>query len=204
MLSSELNPIKSYKDLKLVQLVKMAQTDDFKALEELVRREQNNIYVTLCYLEDKNVEPLDLTQEVLIRMAQNIKKLKKPQVFKSWLNQITMHVFYDSLRKKRKRPMFISLEESSFSNAYSQDIADIADNSIRPDDKSLSNELDRKIQEAILNLPLTFRMPIILRELQGMTYEEIANSLNTNIGTIKSRIARARNRLEEDLRAYVS
>lgn len=199
----KLNKQKSYKNLGVTDLVCLAQQDDFKALEELIKREQNAIYVTLCYLEDRNIDPLDLTQEVLIRMSQNIKKLKQQTSFKSWLNQITMHVFYDSLRRKRKQPDFVSIEGSN-DTPYLLSVNEISDNKNKPDDKSLSNELDRKIKESILNLPISFRMPIILRELQGMSYEEIANSLDTNIGTVKSRIARARNKLQENLKAYIA
>ena len=82
-------------------------------------------------------------------------------------------------------------------------IIDIPDKNKKPDEHILTSELDKKIKESIFNLPIPFRMPIIMRELQGMSYGEIANSLNTNIGTIKSRIARARNKLQEELKPYI-
>ena len=72
---------KNYKNLELATLVIMAQNDDLKALEEIIKRVQNNVYVTLCYLEDKVIEPLDLTQEVLIKMASNIKKGLKEFIY---------------------------------------------------------------------------------------------------------------------------
>lgn len=191
---------KNYKNLELTTLIMMAQNDDLKALEEIIKRVQNNVYVTLCYLEDKVIEPLDLTQEVLIKMASNIKKLKNPNVFKSWLNQITMRVFYDAMRKKSKKPIIYSIGTEHTEHEI---ILEIPDKNKKPDEHTLTNELDTKIKESIYNLPIPFRVPIILRELQGLSYGEIANSLNTNIGTIKSRIARARNKLQEDLKHYL-
>lgn len=194
---------KNYKNLELATLVIMAQNDDLKALEEIIKRVQNNVYVTLCYLEDKVIEPLDLTQEVLIKMASNIKKLKNPNVFKSWLNQIIMRVFYDAMRKKTNKPVVYSIDNNPFNESDNNFALEIPDKNKKPDEYSLTNELDQKIRESIYNLPIPFRMPIILRELHGMSYGEIANSLNTNIGTIKSRIARARNKLQEDLKPYI-
>ncbi|MBO5947888.1 sigma-70 family RNA polymerase sigma factor [bacterium] len=191
---------KNYKKLELTTLVIMAQNDDLKALEEIIKRVQNNVYVTLCYLEDRVLEPIDLTQEVLIKMASNIKKLKNPNVFKSWLNQITMRVFYDAMRKKVNKPIMYSI---SHNNEESEPVLDLPDKKKKPDEHILTSELDKKIKESIYNLPIPFRMPIILRELHGLSYGEIANSLNTNIGTVKSRIARARNKLQEELKPYI-
>ena len=205
-MNEEFANIKSieYKELSLIDVIILSQRDDLKALEELIKRVQNNVYATLCYLEDKNFDPLDLTQEVLIRMSKNIKSLKKPNFFKSWLNQITMHVFYDYLRKKNRQILTLSIDEQINSPDEHSHITEIPDTHKRPEDATLTNELDTIIQESIYKLPVSFRLPIILRELQGMSYEEIANSLNTNIGTIKSRISRARNKLQEDLKPYIA
>ena len=193
----------NYKEIPLSRIVELSQNGDLKALEELIKREQNSIYVTLCYLNDHNTDPHDLTQEVLIRMSKNIKKLKNPQVFKSWLNQITMHVFYDSLRKKNRQPQMYYID-SDEDDAEKIHLLQIPDKHQKPDENTLVHELDKKIKESIFNLPVSFRMPIILREFQGLSYEEIAQSLNTNIGTVKSRIARARNKLQEDLKPYIT
>ena len=197
------NNAKNYKNFSLTELVILSQEDDIKALEELVKREQNGIYATLCYLEDKNIDVLDLTQEILIKMSQNIKKIKKPQFFKSWLNQVIMHSFYDSVRKKSRQPSFYSIDTPLDENTGNV-LTEIPDTHKKPEEDTLTGELDRKIKQPIYNLPLSFRIPIILRELQGMSYEEIAESMNTNIGTVKSRIARARYKLQEELRPYIA
>lgn len=192
---------KNYKEYNLTDLIILAQNDDLKALEEIIKRVQNDIYATLCYLSDENHDILDLTQDVLIKMSGNIKKLKNPSTFKSWLNQITMRVFYDFLRKKNKKTKHYSLHITDTNNENF--IYDIPDNKANPDNAVITSELDKKIKESIYNLSLNFRIPIILRELHGMSYDEIAQALNTNIGTVKSRIARARNQLQEQLKPYI-
>ena len=193
-----------YKELSITDVILLSQRDDFKALEELIKRVQSNVYATLCYFEEKNFDTLDLTQEVLIKMSKNIKSLKKPHLFKSWLNQITMHVFYDHLRKKNRQLLTLSIDEPMNYFNTPAPIMEIPDTHKPPEDTTLTHELDDQIRNSIYKLPISFRIPIILRELQGMSYEEIANSLNTNIGTIKSRISRARNKLQEDLKPYIT
>lgn len=73
----------------------------------------------------------------------------------------------------------------------------------KPHEKCISSELEKIIKNAILELPEQFRIAIILRELQGLSYEEIAKATHSSIGTVKSRIARARGKLQEDLKAYI-
>ena len=86
----------------LDELIKLAQNGDMEALEEIIKRQQKTVFATLYYLNASNDEIFDLTQEVLFKVAKNIKKLKNPRTFKSWLNQIIVNQFYDSLRKKKK------------------------------------------------------------------------------------------------------
>ncbi|MCK7482574.1 MAG: sigma-70 family RNA polymerase sigma factor [Candidatus Moduliflexus flocculans] len=81
-----------------------------------------------------------------------------------------------------------------------RDIADIAD---IPEEKTLGSELDAKIKEAIENLPEQFRLVVVLRELQGLSYDEIAEITGTNIGTVKSRLSRARMKLQEQIKPYL-
>ena len=89
------------KNNTLDELIEMARKGDMEALEEIIRRQQKNVFATLYYLNAKPDEIMDLTQEVLFKVAKNIKKLKNPRTFKSWLNQIIINQFYDTLRKKQ-------------------------------------------------------------------------------------------------------
>lgn len=190
-----------YKKMPLEELVVLSQQDDFKALEELIRREQKNVYAAFSYLSPKSETISDLTQEALFRVAKNIHNLKNPKLFKGWLNQIITNLFYDELRKSQRRAETVSLDEE---NEETPPIKlQLLDKKCKPPEKCQSSELEKIIKQAIIQLPEQFRIAIILRELQGLSYEEIAEATNSSIGTVKSRIARARGKLQEDLKAYI-
>ncbi len=187
-----------YKKISLEELIPLAQKGDMKALEEIIKREQKNVFATFSYLCKKKENVADLTQEALFRLAKNINNLKQVKNFKSWLNQIITNLFYDELRKSQRRPEAISMDENEKTIKLQ-----LPDKRCKPNEKCLSSELEQIIKEAIFDLPEQFRIAIILRELQGLSYEEIAEATNSNIGTVKSRIARARDKLQVGLKSYI-
>ena len=192
-----------YKKMTLEELVVLSQQNDLKALEELIKREQKNVFAAFSYLTDKRENISDLTQEALMRVAKNITTLKNPKHFKSWLNTIITNLFYDELRKSSRKPDTISIEETECENSEFNILSLIPDKKCKPHEKCISNELEKIIKEAIQNLPEQFRIVIVLRELQGVSYEEIAKITGAGVGTGKSRIARARCKHQEGIRAYI-
>lgn len=190
-----------YKKMSLEELVVLSQQDDLKALEELIRRVQKNVFASFSYLSQKDENVSDLTQEALLRVAKNICSLKNPKLFKSWLNQIVTNLFYDELRKTQRRPDTVSLDEETDEAPPIK--FQLFDKKCKPHEKCISSELEKLIRSAIIALPEQFRVAIVLRELQGLSYEEIAAATHSSIGTVKSRIARARGKLQEDLKAYI-
>ena len=190
-----------YKKMPLEELVVLSQQNDLKALEELIKREQKNVFAAFSYLSNKQENVADLTQEALFRVAKNIQNLKNPKLFKSWLNQIITNLFYDELRKSQKKIETVSLDEEP-ENAPPIKLQ-LLDKKCKPHEKCVSSELERIIKNAIIALPEQFRIAIILREFQGLSYEEIATATHSSIGTVKSRIARARVKLQEDLKTYI-
>ena len=189
-----------YKKMSLEELVVLSQKDDLKALEELIRREQRNVFAAFSYLSKKRENVADLTQEALLKVARNIHTLKNPKNFKSWLNQIISNLFFDELRKKQRRPDIISIDEEENEKTIK---TQLPDKKCKPHERCLSSELEEVNRSAIQDLPEHFRIAIILRELQGLSYEEIAEVTNSNIGTVKSRIARARGKLQNGLKSYI-
>ena len=194
-----------YKKLRNYELVTLAQGDDTKALEELIKREQKNVFAIYTYLNKNNDNVYDLTQEALLRMAKGLPNLKNPKLFKSWLNHIVMNLFYDNLRKLNRIPPTISLDEDvKNENKYAtKPQIYIPDKKCKPLEKCLSHELENLIKFQIQQLPEYFRIVIVLRELQGLSYDEIAEITHTSVGTVKSRISRARTKLQEGLKSYI-
>lgn len=195
---------KKYRTKNTDELVKLAQSGNFQALEELIKRSQNNVYASFYYLSDNCSDIMDLTQEALFKMAKNIKSLKDATKFKPWLNQIVTRLFYDYVRNKSRKIQTISIDKTEKENEERFSIADVPCKSCTPEETSINSELTCTIQKSIQKLPDTFKLAIVLREFQGLSYEEIAEITNTNVGTVKSRIARARNKLQEDLKKYIA
>lgn len=192
-----------YRKMARDELIELSQKDDYDALEELIKGIQKNVFTTLMYLTGNQDKAYDLTQETLFKVAKNIKTLNSPQNFKSWVNHIATNVFYDDTRKNKKDFQVISLEDENNTSLFSTIRSFFIDKKCKPPDACISSELDRIIKYEIFNLPENFRIVIILRELEGLSYEEIALATNSTIGTVKSRIARARTKLQESLKAYV-
>ncbi len=190
----------SIKNNNLNELIELAKKGDMEALEEIIKRQQKTVFATLYYLNAKPDEIMDITQEILFKVAKNIKKLKNPRTFKSWLNQIIINQFYDTLRKKQKSVKKVCLDNQD-ENKPNFEAPDFASN---PYQKAVDKELEFAIKNSIYKLPDPFKAAIIMRELQGLSYEEIAQATNSNIGTVKSRIARARLKLQEYLKPYLS
>ena len=191
-----------YKKMPQEELVVLAQQEDFKALEELIRRIQRDVFATLSYIVNNNNNLSDLTQEVLLKVAKNIQTLKNPKCFKGWLNHIITNTCYDELRKQTKSPETISIYYTCEALNINLKI-DIPDNKSKPIEKCITSECEKLIKSAIRELPESFRIAIVLREFQGLSYEEIARTTNSNIGTVKSRISRARIKLQEVLKNYI-
>ncbi len=198
MSQSKLN----YKKLTNYELVILAQKQDFKALEELLRKIQKDVFATLTYMLKSSENLSDLTQEVLLKVAKNIQNLNNPKCFRGWLNHIITNTYYDYLRKIKRKPETIPLEYVC--PAFDIDIKiELPDKGFKPMEKCITSECENKIKQAVRSLPEAFRIAIILREFQGLSYEEIANTTNASIGTVKSRISRARIKLQEVLQNYI-
>lgn len=195
---------KQYKSKSLEELIHLAQQDDLDAVEEIVKRNQENIYASFYYLSNNCEDILDLTQEALLKMARNIKKLKDATKFKAWLNQIVTRLFYDYIRSKNRKLKTVPIDKKDDEEQDRFNVADVPCKECTPEQSSLNSELHCIIERSIHKLPDSFRLAIVLREFQGLSYEEIAEITNTNVGTVKSRIARARNKLQEELKAYIA
>jgi RNA polymerase sigma-70 factor (ECF subfamily) len=182
-------------------LVVLAQARNEQAFEQLVRRHKSAIRAHLYHMAPDSADRSDFEQEVLIRMWRSIGSLRNPASFKSWLRQIATNIFYDSLRKKPALKV-VSLDES-YANEMDENVTrDVEDSSALPEDVVQRAELMSEIESALAKLPEQFRTVMILREIHGLSYEEIAVLTNSEKGTVKSRISRARDKVQVSMSAY--
>ncbi|MEO0771414.1 MAG: sigma-70 family RNA polymerase sigma factor [Cyanobacteria bacterium J06649_4] len=176
---------------------------DRAAFEELVNRYQRYVDKLLYHLASDWSDRADLAQEVWIRVYRSIHRLKEPGKFKSWLGRITTNLFYDELRKRKRFKGSISLDAPRHSSDGQYDW-ELPSGDPTPSDTMMTQEFHEHLKTAMSELPEVFQKTIAMRELQGLSYEEIANITGVSLGTVKSRIARARQRLQEKLKIYLS
>ncbi|MGB7486498.1 MAG: sigma-70 family RNA polymerase sigma factor [Phormidesmis sp.] len=176
---------------------------DTAAFEELVSRYQRYVDKLLYHLASDWSDRADLAQEVWIRVYRSVHRLKEPAKFKSWLGRITTNLFYDELRKRKRYKGSISLDAPLYSSDGQYDW-ELPSDAPTPADTMMTQEFNDHLKTAMAELPEVFQQTIAMRELQGLSYEEIANITGVSLGTVKSRIARARQRLQEKLNVYLT
>ena len=181
-------------------------TPNSEAFTELTHRYQSNLEKTLYHLTPYWQDRDDLAQEVWIRVYHNIKRLNDPMNFRGWLRRIATNLFYDELRKRKRVSHPISLDDLRLfeEGKIGWDYWDwvISDYPI-PTDTLATTEINEFLRLAIADLPETLRTTIILREIDGMSYEKIAELTGVSIGKIKYRMAKARAKLREVLKNYL-
>lgn len=197
----ELSPEK-LSNYDLVLRCQQGGRPDRAAFAELLRRYQPHVDKILYHLAPDWQDRPDLAQEVWIRVYRNIQRLQEPAKFKSWLGRITTNLFYDELRKRKRVSPPLSLDAPLALDDGTMDW-EIATNTPGPEEELSTQEFYDCLRDAIAELPEVFRTTIVLREIEGLSYEEIAEITGVSLGTVKSRIARARQRLQLQLQKYL-
>ncbi|WP_008312176.1 sigma-70 family RNA polymerase sigma factor [Leptolyngbya sp. PCC 6406] len=186
----------------LIQQCQTQNRPDKVIFSELVRRYQSHVERLLYHLAPDWSDRADLSQEVWIRVYRHIHRLHEPNRFKGWLSRITTNLFYDELRKRKRHRSPLSLDAPRLLDDGEVDW-ELPSQEPSPVDTMMTDEFYGQLHKAIATLPEVFRTTIVLREIQGLSYEEIAEITGVSLGTVKSRIARARHRLQHDLNGYL-
>jgi RNA polymerase sigma-70 factor (ECF subfamily) len=170
--------------------IKRAQNGDGTALEELLLSYEKKVYNIAYRLMGSEADAADMAQEALIKIYRGVRGFKGEASFSSWVYRLTVNTCMDGLRKRKRAP--ISLEYTMESGVSFEDSGADA-----PETRALSIERAEDIQKAIGMLSAEHRTVVVMRDISGLSYEEIADSLRISVGTVKSRINRARQRLKE-------
>lgn len=174
---------------------------DADAFDELITLYSADIYSLLFRLTDNAEEAGDLTQETFFSAFRSIGKFRGESGLKTWLYRIAVNHSRNRFRwwKRRSRDKTISLDVSLEDGERSLHES-IPGSSIDPETALLSAEREKALYAALGELPAKYREVVILRDIEGMKYEEIATAVGLNIGTVKSRIARGRYELQKRLK----
>ena len=182
------------------RLIKFAQHGDVEAFNLLVLKYQDLLFRISQRIIHDECAAEDATQNALIQAFQNIRSFRGGS-FKSWLARVAVNASYDELRRMRRH-------ESQPFEQYNQEGEEIEsprwmmDPSIGPEDLTENSELHRALQQCIRSLMPDYRLMVILVDIEGMSYEEAARTSRVPVGTVKSRLARARMQLRGALKKF--
>lgn len=185
------------------QLVQEALSGD-PGFEKLVRAYETLVYRVAFRFLGNPTDASDVAQEVFLRVHRSLPKFRGDSSLSTWIYAITANLSRNAIRSKRNREKVQVLapqeEEGTRSGFWDRVVDDRGTLQTRGLE---SRELNGAIQEALLQLPTDFREAVILRDLEGLDYEEIAKLLKTGLGTVKSRISRGRALLQDKLREWL-
>ncbi|MCU7917395.1 MAG: RNA polymerase sigma factor RpoE [Candidatus Thiodiazotropha sp. (ex Dulcina madagascariensis)] len=178
------------------ELVARVQQGDKKAFDLLVLKYQQKITNLISrYIRDPH-EVLDVTQEAFIKAYRAIPKFRGDSAFYTWLYRIAINTAKNYLVAQGRRPPSDDVEAEM---AEQMDVGVRLKETGTPENHVLTEEITLTVQKAIDDLPEDLRTAIVLRELEGMSYEEIANAMSCPVGTVRSRIFRAREAIDKKL-----
>ena len=181
-------------------LVKDAKRGDLDAFNRLVLVYQELAYnVAFRYLSDPAAAE-DAAQTAFISAFKHLRSFRGGS-FKAWLMRIVTNACYDELRRQKRRPI-TALEPCDEDNEVLENPTWIKDDKPLPEEIAETSDLDKAVQHCLEKLPDEFRMVAVLVDVQGFDYQEVSDVIGTPLGTIKSRLARARMRLRDCLRGF--
>ncbi len=183
------------------QLIEATKQGDETAFAEIVNRYRNPLTNYIYRMLNDYEEAVDLAQETFVRVYFAIERYHTDYAFSTYIYRIATNLAISEIRKNRRRKL---LSLTSFFQGEDGDAQEFhpPDKKSLPDEDLIETERSRTIEKAIATLPDKYRAPIVLREIQELSYEEIAQILGLGLGTTKSRISRARGLLREKLKHY--
>lgn len=167
-----------------------------REFEELVRRHHGPAYNVAYRIAGNKADAEDLLQETFVRAFRFFKNYRRDLPFESWLYKIMSNLWIDTLRRRPKTGPHISLDQTL---GDTDQTLDLPDEGPTPEDRLIEVTLDSRIQDALSALKKEFRIAVVLADLEGMSYEEIADVMGCSIGTVRSRIHRGRQALKKRL-----
>lgn len=182
-------------------LIKDAQRGDLDAFNTLILSHQDAVFNAAVRILGDEELAADATQEAFISTFRGLRGFRGGS-FKAWLMRTVTNACYDELRRKHRRPTVPLESEGSEEPGVNDSPRWLADPSFTPEQQAEADELEHAIQHCLQELPLEFRTVVVMADIEGLDYSEVASAVRVPLGTIKSRLARARLRLRDCLQAF--
>jgi RNA polymerase sigma-70 factor (ECF subfamily) len=190
--------VRSFGETQFIERLKQGEASAF---EILIAERSGEVYGLLYRLTENSEDARDLTQETFLRAFQSIGSFRGESDLRTWIYRIAINQARNRWRwwKRRRRDSTVSLDSAGVHG--NQPLVDTlrAERERSPEQETLSHERERVLRRALQSLSLSYREAVILRDIEGFTYEEIAETLGINVGTVKSRLARGRQELRQRL-----
>jgi RNA polymerase sigma-70 factor (ECF subfamily) len=190
---------RSDEDTEDVRLMQLVAAGDTSAFEQLIERHQALVAGTVARMLGSNSDVEDIAQQVFIRVWKSARRYIPRAKFTTWLLKITRNLVFNELRRS-KRHAHVPLQ----SEPGAEEIPLKDETNPAPDASLLETELQRAIEEAIIQLPESQRMAVVLRRYEQLSYEQIAEVLDLSVPAVKSVLFRARTELRTRLSKYLA
>lgn len=183
------------------QFIERLKQGDAAAFEVLIAERSGEVYGLLYRLTENSEEARDLTQETFLRAFQSIGQFRGESDLRTWIYRIAINQARNKWRwwRRRRRDATVSLDSESAHGKQPLIESLPSERDKSPEQETLAHERERALRKALHSLSLSYRETVILRDIEGFTYEEIAVTLGIHVGTVKSRLARGRQELRQRL-----
>lgn len=180
--------------------IRAAQAGDRRAFDRLVDAHYRSVYNTAYRMLGAESAAADATQATFLKVYEALGSFRGDSSFSTWLYRITMNVCLDDLRRRKHEPLSLTDEDDDGEPTGERDLPDESDEPARSAEQK---ELAELVHAAIGRLPEDFRTVIVLYDIRGLSYQEIGEVLAIPLGTVKSRLNRARNALRDEMAGHL-
>lgn len=182
------------------QFIERLRAGETAAFDRLVRERSGEVYALLYRLTEDPEEARDLAQETFLRVFQSIDRFRGDADLKTWIYRIALNQARNRWRwwRRRRRDATVSLDADNGSDAPPLN-ALLRDAGVSPEQETLMREREAVLRRALMALGRSYREVVVLRDVEGLTYEEIATTLEISVGTVKSRLSRGRQELRRKI-----
>ena len=170
-----------------------------ESFEEILYRYQSIIYNISYRFAGSSEDAEDMTQEVFIKIFRNINSFQFKSKLSTWIYRVTTNTCLDIVKRKKDNMTAFSLDDNLEDGEGKLLSSEIADSRPTPDKQAEQHEIKNAVNKAISQLPEDYRAVVILRDIHGLPYDDIAEIVDCSVGTVKSRISRGRRKLREIL-----